>query len=125
MEATDSEWEKPLDEGYWEVVLHEGEYSEATSPPLEVEEVLRELRTGLTQPEGQVPNLQSDPDTTGHSESADASEKDPLERDWQWIQESLANGEVIDGKVTGCNRGGLLVELNHLQGLRWLLFLGR
>jgi small subunit ribosomal protein S1 len=60
--------------------------------------------------------VKGDLEATGGSESAYASEKDLLERDWQWIQESLANNKTVDGKVTGCNRGGLLVELNNLQG---------
>ena len=119
MDATDNEWEKPLDEGYWHVLLGEGEYSR-TFPPVDEGEVLRGLGAELLQPEDQVlppprSDVKGDPEATGDSESAYASE-DQLERDWQWIQESLANGEVIDGKVTGCNRGGLLVELNNLQG---------
>ena len=121
MDATDKEWEKPLDEDYWGVLLHEGEYSRATSPPVNEGEVLQGLGAELLQPEDQVlsppgSDVKGDPEATGDSESAYASEEVQWERDWQWIQESLANGEVIDGKVTGCNRGGLLVELNNLQG---------
>ncbi len=117
MDAIDNEWEKPLDESYWEVLLREGEYSSATSPPVDEGEVLRGLGTELLQPEDQVMSLQEKDhlEATGDSESDYASEAQ-LERDWQWIQESLANGEVIDGKVTGYNRGGVLVELNNLQG---------
>jgi small subunit ribosomal protein S1 len=118
MDATDNEWEKPLDKGYWEVLLREGEYSRATSPPVNEEEVLRGLGAELLQPENQVPSPQEkdDPAAPGDSESAWASEESQLERDWQWIQESLADGQVINGKVTGYNRGGVLVELNNLQG---------
>jgi small subunit ribosomal protein S1 len=120
MDATDNKWEKALDEGYWEILLREGEYSRTTSPPIDEREVLQEIGTELLsdQPEDQVLSLQekSDLEATGNSESTCASKEDPLERDWRRIQESLANGEVIDGKVTGCNRGGLLVELNNLQG---------
>ena len=121
MDATDNEWEKPLDEGYWELLLREGEYSRATSPPVDEGEVLRGLGAELLRPEDQIlapprSDVKGDSQARGDSESAYASEKGPLERDWQWIQESLANGEVINGKVAGCNRGGLLVELNNLQG---------
>jgi len=121
MDAIDNEWEKPLNEGYWELLLREGEYSRATSLPVDEGEVLRELGVELLQPEDQVlsppcSDVKGDPGATGDSESAYASEKDQLERDWQWIQESLADGEVIDGKVKGYNRGGLLVELKNLQG---------
>ena len=117
MDATDNEWEKPLDEGYWQVLLGEGEYS-LTSLPVDEGEILRGLGTELLQAEDQVlpPQGEGDPGTTEDSESAYADQEDQLERDWQWIHESLANGEVIDGKVTGCNRGGVLVELNNLQG---------
>ncbi len=121
MDATDNEWEKPLNEGYWEVLLREGEYSAATSPPADEEEILRGLGAELLQPDEQVLSLprsdvKGDPEAPEDSESAYASEESQLERDWQWIQESLANGEVINGKVTGYNRGGVLVELNNLQG---------
>jgi small subunit ribosomal protein S1 len=118
MDAIDSEWKKALDEGYWEVLLHEGKYSRTTSPPIDEEEVLRELGTELLQPEDQVlsPQEKSNLEVTRDSESAYTSEKDLLEQDWQWVQESLSNGEIIDGKVIGYNRGGVLVELNNLQG---------
>jgi small subunit ribosomal protein S1 len=118
MDTTDNEWEKPLDKGYWELLLREGEYSSATLPPTDEEEVLQGLKAELLQPDDQAPSPQEKDDlkATGDSEGAYASEEDQLERDWQWIQESLAKGEVIDGKVTGCNRGGVLVELNNLQG---------
>jgi small subunit ribosomal protein S1 len=121
MEATDNEWEKVLDEGYWEVLLREGEYSRATSPPVDEGKVLQEIGAELLnsdQRKDQALSLweKSDLEATGDSESAYASKEDKLEQDWQWIQESLANGEVINGRVTNCNRGGLLVELNNLQG---------
>ncbi|HID63229.1 MAG TPA: S1 RNA-binding domain-containing protein, partial [Anaerolineae bacterium] len=98
-------------------LLREGEYARAISP-LDEGEVLRRLGAELLRPEDQVLSLQekSDPEAPEDSESLYVSEEDPLERDWRWIQESLANGEAIDGKVTGYNRGGLLVELNNLQG---------
>jgi len=118
MDVTDNEWEKPLDESYWEVLLREGEYSSAVSPPVNEEEILRGLGAELLRPENQVlsPQGKDDPEAPGDSESAWASEESQLERDWQWIQESLANGQAINGKVTGYNRGGMLVELNNLQG---------
>jgi len=121
MEATDNEWKKALDEGYWEVLLREGEYSRTTSPPVDEGKVLREIGAELLSSDQRKdqalsPQEKGDPEATGDSESAYASKEDKLERDWQWIQESLANGEVINGKVMNCNRGGLLVELNNLQG---------
>jgi small subunit ribosomal protein S1 len=118
MDVTDNEWETPLDESYWEVLLAEGEYSSAASPPVNEEEILRGLGAELLQPESQVlsPQGKDDPEAPGDGESAWASEESQLERDWQWIQESLANGQAINGKVTGYNRGGVLVELNNLQG---------
>ncbi len=117
MDTTDNEWERPLDEGYWEVLLREGEYSRVTSPPVDGREILRELGAESLRPEDRVLGLKegSDLRAPGDGESFCAGE-DQLEQDWQWIQESLANGEVIDGRVTGYNRGGLLVELNTLQG---------
>jgi len=72
MDATDNEWEKPLDEGYWEVLLREGKYSRVTSPPVNEGEILRELGAELLQPEDQVLNrppsdVKGDPGATGDS----------------------------------------------------------
>ena len=39
-----------------------------------------------------------------------------LERDWTKAQELLESGKVWQGKVTGYNRGGLLVRFGHVRG---------
>lgn len=38
------------------------------------------------------------------------------ERGWLDLQKSLENGALVTGKVTGCNRGGLLVEAVGVNG---------
>jgi len=38
------------------------------------------------------------------------------EKDWAEAQELLERGQIFQGKVTGSNRGGLLVEFGHIQG---------
>jgi small subunit ribosomal protein S1 len=39
-----------------------------------------------------------------------------LEQDWLHAQELLASGEVWEGVVSGCNRGGLVVPFGKLRG---------
>ena len=54
MDAIDNEWEKPLDEGYWELLLREGEYSRATSPPVDVTASDEDLFEGRDRATGEV-----------------------------------------------------------------------
>lgn len=43
-------------------------------------------------------------------------ERAEQERDWLWAQELLDSQEVMDGKVVGFNKGGLLVQMKSLRG---------
>jgi small subunit ribosomal protein S1 len=38
------------------------------------------------------------------------------ELDWRWAEELLESQEVLEGKVTGFNKGGLLVQMRNVRG---------
>jgi small subunit ribosomal protein S1 len=83
-----------LDEGYWSALLNEGEFAKAAPPDY----------TGARldyEPRGEV-----------FFEDHHAS----VEADWAEISEITDNDDVIELKVVGYNRGGLLVEWRSLRG---------
>jgi small subunit ribosomal protein S1 len=80
----------PTDEGWWASVLTEEESTTPTSIP-----------------ESARPN--NAPQTAASSTSLDSV-------DWNHIQDLFENDEVVDLIVYGYNRGGLLVEGDHIQG---------
>jgi len=87
----DAESQTPLlDEGWWESVLAEERHfaSRCASRPLH--------RLGQATPRAPAP------------ERADV--------DWARIQELYLRDQIVHLRVTGCNRGGLLVESNGLRG---------
>ena len=102
MDVNEEPWEVALDEGYWQALLREGEYSTSPAPPAEAEEIWRDL--GLDR--GLVEEAPQEP----------SAEKLQLEEDWRAAQKSMESGEVLELEVTGYNRGGLLVALGGLQG---------
>ena len=38
------------------------------------------------------------------------------EMDWRWAEELLENQQVLEGRVTGYNKGGLLVQMRNVRG---------
>lgn len=81
-----------LDEGWWESVLaEENRYSPATQ------------RMGQTRLEVQ-------------KEAENESAEEQVTVNWSQIKELYLNDRIVDLKVTGHNRGGLLVEGNGLFG---------
>ncbi len=88
----------PLDEGYWSALLHEGEFSESSpEEPEFVEEV---------EPQNIIEEMQ--PQSTAQSNM--------VIEDWQDIEKTMLNDEVIELQVIGYNRGGILVEWRSLHG---------
>ena len=88
----------PLDEGYWSALLHEGEFSES-SP--EEPEVFTEIG-----PHTAVEEMQPQPSLNSNMAI----------EDWQDIEATMLNDEVIELRVIGYNRGGILVEWRSLHG---------
>lgn len=89
----------PLEEGYWEALLREGEFAEPV-------------------------NIQSHSDHSDdnlsfieiHLNPDDRHEVDPVHKDWEDILEIMEADEVLELPVIGYNRGGLLVEWRSLRG---------
>lgn len=81
-----------LEEGYWAALLNEGEFSKAISPDHSVESSTKEEHY---HEETNFPSAQAD---------------------WDAIATVNEHDEVIELKVVGYNRGGLLVEWRSLRG---------
>lgn len=98
----DSQTSQPqLDEGYWESLLTEGEHA----GPASSEDVLQDI----TPPEEFV-RAALDEDTTFQHIS------EGLVSDWNDIQAVMDHDGILELKVVGYNRGGLLVEWRSLRG---------
>jgi len=97
----DSYWRQPLDSEYWDVLLAQGEVAPAVG-----------ATTSSTMGDG----AHFDP-TAKVSTRLPAEEESALEESrWQVAQEALEHGETFTLRVSGANRGGLLVDWNGLQG---------
>lgn len=90
--------ETPLDDGYWEALLQEGETADQPT----TEEAWHEIDFQL----GGRDKPQEEPEKS----------EEELGQAWHAVYESFENGDVLDLKVTDYNRGGLLVNLNGLSG---------
>jgi small subunit ribosomal protein S1 len=99
----DSYWQQPLDSEYWEVLLTQGEVA-----PM----------VGATAPAAGAAAGGDRLDTTAKmSTGLPAEEESALEESrWELAQAVLDRGETFSLRVSGANRGGLLVDWNGLQG---------
>jgi len=87
----------PLSEGYWQALLRDGRFGRA-APTISP--------AGLW--EERAPDEEKRPEDTAKSIDAEAP--------WQKAHKLMAEGEVLELPVVGCNRGGLLVGWNGLRG---------
>lgn len=87
----------PLEEGYWDALLREGEFAEPVHLHHETER-----------------SNHSDEHTYDYHHTGDANET--IEDDWTTIAEIMERDEVITLPIVGYNRGGLLVEWRSLRG---------
>ncbi len=102
--SDDREWWTAVDESYWQVLLEQGEIAPEIIPPTDFYESLFVLGTEL---ETQQSASQSDTEPR----------QDPApEEEWQAACQALDQGETFCLKVSGANRGGLLVSWNGMQG---------
>ncbi|MGE5378137.1 MAG: 30S ribosomal protein S1 [Bacteroidota bacterium] len=91
-------YENPMpvtDEGWWESVLAEERLHASTRPP-------------------QPAAIRPKPALEEKAESVPATE--PVQADWEEIKELYAADRIVTLKVTGHNRGGLLVEADSVSG---------
>ena len=91
-----------LDEGYWAALLDEGENT-ITIPHHEV----------LSTPFSKYDDEMADSVDASHHYTMYRGES---EEDWRLIQDIFESDEVIEVKVVGYNRGGLLIEWHTLRG---------
>jgi small subunit ribosomal protein S1 len=92
----------PLDEGYWNALLHQGEYAEAQ--PLRTPDALNG-NTHITAPS---PSSRASQPTWDNYAA--------MTQDWHDIDVIMQTDQTIHLHVTGYNRGGLLVEWRHIRG---------
>ena len=89
-----------LEEGYWESLLSEGEFTDTKQPEID-------YITSPTDHQQQTSEPEAYQDIENWQE---------FEEDWLEIQEIANQDNVIELNVTGYNRGGLLVEWRSLRG---------
>ena len=106
----DREWWTSLDEGYWQALLEQGETAPEVAPPADPQETFQILNLDLESGPGrwQAPVDGDHPPDSPHGPDGDHG--------WQMAQLALDQGEVFCLRVSGANRGGLLVDWNGLQG---------
>jgi small subunit ribosomal protein S1 len=85
----------PLEEGYWDALLREGEFAEPVHLHHESERPVGSDEFAHRHP----------PETNG-----------AVQDDWATITEIMERDEVITLPIIGYNRGGLLVEWHSLRG---------
>ena len=98
-------WEVPPDESYWQALLEEGENDEDGVPAMQ-EETGQGVST-LVQPAG------STPDPAGQDRSPGQQERSSP---WDVAAEHQKTSKPVMLRVTGYNRGGLLVDWDGLTG---------
>lgn len=100
----DREWWTSLDEGYWQALLEQGETAPDVVPPEDPQETFRILNVDLQ--------------SSARRGQAAAGGEHGLDGDhgWQAAQLALDQGELFHLRVSGANRGGLLVDWNGQQG---------
>lgn len=90
-----------LDEGYWSSLLNEGEGVKSVSEELVIHQ------------DGPASDHAVDAALENYIRDND---ENPVDADWEDIIRIASNDEVVDLKVIGHNRGGLLVEWRSLRG---------
>jgi len=93
----------PLEEGYWESLLREGEQATSTHGDMAVS----------PDDSSGVPSEYVD---TSRSSVADYADAAAIQQDWQDIEYVMDDDQTLQLEVTGYNRGGLLVEWRHIRG---------
>ena len=100
----DRAWWTSLDEGYWQALVEHGETPPQIAPPISPQVTLPTV--GF-----EVAPVSATP------QSISPEDKDPGQKDeWQVAQLAMDRGDIFCLKVSGANRGGLLVGWNGIQG---------
>lgn len=102
--SDDREWWTALEEGYWQALLEQGEIAPQSPPGSDPQETFYFL------------GIESGVDSIMTGSTSDDGNGPGSEHHWQKAQLALDQGELFCLKVSGVNRGGLLVDWNGLQG---------
>lgn len=98
------EWWTSLDESYWQALLEQGEMAPQVVPPADPQETFHIL------------NLEQQSLPLRRQGAGDGDKGPEVEHGWQDAQLALDGGELFCLRVSGANRGGLLLDWNGLQG---------
>lgn len=100
----DAEWWATQDEGYWQALLEQGEIAPEATPP------------AASQDTFQTPGAGSKASSDQARHEVRGGNGPDTANDWQSAQLAFEEGQSFNLKVSGANRGGLLVNWNGLQG---------
>jgi small subunit ribosomal protein S1 len=98
----DRDWWTAVDEDYWQALMEHGEIAPETVAPASSQEIFRLL--------GLEPGTATAPAEPGGEERRDSKDL------WQEAKLAFEQGDRFHLRVSGANRGGLLVDWNGLQG---------
>lgn len=87
----------PYDEGYWQVLVEEGEHSRCSAPAADPEVIWLGLGMAAERP-------------------ISASDSSSPDGRWEAAQRAMEEATILELPVIGYNRGGLLVEWDGRQG---------
>jgi small subunit ribosomal protein S1 len=102
--SDDWEWWATPDEGYWQALLEQGEMAPEVVPPADPQEFFYIL------------DMETRGEAAGVQPAARGEPVPVAENGWDRAQLALSQGENFSLRVSGANRGGLLVDWNSLQG---------
>lgn len=105
-------WEAPLDEGYWQALLHQ----EEQAPPAPEVHPSDGWGEAVVLGEGAVADPEHEMGRRSQSESPDGRPADARDDEWGWLNDLYENREATLARAIGCNRGGLLVRLGGCIG---------
>jgi small subunit ribosomal protein S1 len=110
-------WTWP-DEGYWQALLTQGAVAPQSAPPADYHQIFETLGVG-----GAAASMHASGASGIHASgdasllaSGDGGNGPELESCWQKAQSCLEQGELFNLRITGANRGGLLVNWDGVQG---------
>lgn len=125
-------WEAPLDEGYWQALLHQEEEAPPAPEVLQTEhwpEVVVQGEGAVAGPEHEMgrqsssaASLPRPPEPLAERSmgtalgSPDGRAGEGREEEWRWLQDLYDGRVVTTARAIGCNRGGLLVRLGGSIG---------
>jgi small subunit ribosomal protein S1 len=102
--------EAPLDEEYWQALLRQ----EEQAPPAPEVGSTGEWPTSPVLGEGAIAGPHREMERASRVQDGQAD--DGRDEEWRWLDELFDSQEIIDARVVGCNKGGLLVRFGGCLG---------